>query len=92
MQKMDLSGKGLVQTDWGEETRQCLINLNLLMSAYGERCENIGIPGGKAIYSAICDIIGGVNTGGPQRLDEMLDAACKRNAIFLRASRNASGR
>lgn len=86
MREMNLNGEQA--QEWSEETRRCLTQLNLLLAAYGELCETSGLPGGKAQYSDICDIIGRVSQRGPQALEDAVDNVCRRNTALLQARRS----
>lgn len=80
MNQMNLDG-------YSNETIQCLAQLNLLFSAMGDLSELAGLPGGKATYSGICDMLSVVSCGGPQTLEAMVSEKCIR-VSQLTQSRN----
>ena len=89
MRELNLTGE---KAEWREETKRCLTQLNILLSAYGELCETSGLPGGKAQYSAMCDTIGRISQRGPAALEAEVDTVCRRNTALLQARRALESR
>lgn len=84
---MNMMNLGATSQGWSDDTVQCLSSLKLLFSTLGELSELAGLPGGKATYSGICDMLSVVSCGGPQTLEAMVSEKCVR-VSQLTQSRN----
>lgn len=82
MNQMNLDG-------YSRETTQCLAQLVLLFSAMGDLSELAGLPGGKATYSGICNMLSVVSCGGPQTLEAMVSEKCVRVSQLTQALRSS---
>lgn len=82
MNQMNLNG-------YSRETTQCLAQLVLLFSSLGDLSELAGLPGGKATYSGICDMLSVVSCGGPQTLEAMVSEKCVRVSQLTQALRRS---
>lgn len=93
MRDMDLFGGASRQQDtslpaqWSEETQQCLVKLNLMLSGYAETCRSAGIPGVGEMYAKLQETIAEINRGGPSKLEQKVDEAVSRSSAVFQAMR-----